>query len=234
LAYYPFHDLGFAIIVVTVVIRLLLWPLFARQMRAQKDMADLQQEIAHLKEKHAADAKKLQAETLALYRDRGVSPFDGCLPLILQLPIFIAIYSVFRSYLGASSFNLVYSFLSHPAALSPIAFGFLNLTKINYYLLPYLAGATQFVFGYMMMQGAKKNQPKPKANAVVDPQQKQMEMIQKSTNYFMPFFFVLISLSLPAAIVLYFIISNLVSVLQYYLFSKQKPRIKITKTYAKP
>lgn len=231
LAYYPFHDLGFAIIVVTFVLRLILWPLFARQMRAQKNMADLQGEIKHLKEKHKEDAKKLQAETLALYRDRGVSPFDGCLPLILQMPIFIAIYQVFRSHLGVDSFNLIYSFLPHPAAISPIAFGFLDLTKVDFYLLPYLAGITQFVFGYMMTLGAKKIQLK--TNGEVAPEQKQMEMIQKSTNYFMPFFFILISLSLPAAIVLYFVASNIFSIGQYYIFNKKKPRIKIKKVDVK-
>ncbi|MDD3774022.1 MAG: YidC/Oxa1 family membrane protein insertase [Patescibacteria group bacterium] len=230
LAYHPFHDLGFAIIVVTFVIRLILWPLFNRQMRAQKDMAALQEDIKHLREKHKEDAKKLQQETLALYRDRGVSPFDGCLPLILQMPIFIAIYQVFRSYLGVDSFNLIYSFLPHPASISPIAFGFLDLTKVDFYLLPYLAGITQFIFGYMMTLNAKKDQSK--VNGDVAPEQKQMEMIQKSTNYFMPFFFVLISFSLPAAIVLYFVASNLFSIGQYYIFNKKKLRIKIKKVNA--
>jgi YidC/Oxa1 family membrane protein insertase len=230
LAYYPFHDLGFAIIVVTIVIRLLLYPLFNRQMKAQKDMADLQGEIKHLQQKHKEDAKKLQQETMALYRDRGVSPFDGCLPLIVQMPIFIAIYQVFRSYLGVDTFHLIYSFIPHPASISPIAFGFINLSKVDFYFLPYLAGISQFFFGYMMNLNTKKSQSQ---NGEVAPEQKQMEMLQKSTTYFLPVFFVFISLTLPSAIVLYFFASNLFSILQYHLFNKRAPKIKITKKYGK-
>jgi len=231
LAYHPFHDLGAAIIVVTFVIRLILYPLFNRQMRAQKDMADLQKDIKHLQTKHKEDAKRMQAEMMNLYRDRGVSPFDGCLPLLIQMPIYFALYQVFRLYLTPDSFSLIYSFLPRPDSISPIAFGFLNLTKIDFYVLPYITGFSQFFFSHLMNLNARSINPAK--NEEKTPEQKQMEMMQKSTTYFLPFFFVLISFSLPAAIVLYFFASNVFSIIQYYIFIKKSPKIKINKVHGK-
>lgn len=89
-----FSDLALAIIVFTIVIRFALWPLFVRQIRSQKEMQRMQPLVREIQRKHKGNRQKVAEETMALYREHGVSQFGGCLPLILQMPILIALYSV--------------------------------------------------------------------------------------------------------------------------------------------
>jgi YidC/Oxa1 family membrane protein insertase len=89
-----FTDLAVAIVVFTIVIRFALWPLFVRQIRSQKEMQRMQPLVREIQRKHKGNRQKVSEETMALYREHGVNQFGGCLPLILQMPILIALYSV--------------------------------------------------------------------------------------------------------------------------------------------
>jgi YidC/Oxa1 family membrane protein insertase len=89
-----FSDLALAILLFTVVIRLILWPLFVRQMRSQKEMQRMQPLVREVQRKHKGNRQKIAEETMALYREHGVNQFGGCLPLLLQMPILISLYSV--------------------------------------------------------------------------------------------------------------------------------------------
>ena len=84
--------LGFALIILTVAIRLLVWPLMASQIKATKKMADLKPHLDELKRKHKDDKKALAGAQMALYKEHGVNPAGGCLPALLQIPIFIGLY----------------------------------------------------------------------------------------------------------------------------------------------
>lgn len=96
---------GFSIIALTAIIRIILYPLMASQLRASKKMQDLHPHLSNLKEKHKGDAKRIQEETMKLYKEHGVNPAAGCLPILIQFPLLIALYNV----------------LSHIVALSPAA-----------------------------------------------------------------------------------------------------------------
>jgi YidC/Oxa1 family membrane protein insertase len=89
-----FTDLAVAIIVFTIIVRFALWPLFVRQIRSQKEMQRMQPLVREIQRKHKGNRQKVAEETMALYREHGVSQFGGCLPLVLQMPILIALYSV--------------------------------------------------------------------------------------------------------------------------------------------
>jgi YidC/Oxa1 family membrane protein insertase len=89
----PFADFALAIIAFTIVIRTVLAPLFVRQIRSSKEMQRMQPLVREVQRKHKGNRQKIQEETLALYREHGVNPAAGCLPLVLQLPILIALYS---------------------------------------------------------------------------------------------------------------------------------------------
>jgi len=220
LSYWPFKDLGAAIIIVTIIFRLILYPLFKKQLHTQRELNALQHEINKIKEKYKRDPQKVQLETLKLYQERGVAPWSGCLPMLLQLPIFIALYQVFRVYLSTEKFALLYSFVPHPTNLSVISFGFLHLDKPDFYVLPWLVGLTQYFLTKMMTPQPKSDPKKPDLSS-------QMAQANKMMLYFMPGFFVLISFSLPSAIVLYFLISNLFSIVQNYIFLRTSPQVKI-------
>ena len=88
----PFFDFALAIIVFTVVIRTILAPLFIRQIRSQKEMQRMQPLIREVQRKHKGNRQKVSEETMALYKEHGVNPAAGCLPVILQLPILFALY----------------------------------------------------------------------------------------------------------------------------------------------
>jgi YidC/Oxa1 family membrane protein insertase len=89
-----FSDLGIAIVVFTVMIRFILWPLFVRQIRSQKEMQRMAPLTREIQRKHKGNRQKITEETMALYKEHGVNQFGGCLPLLLQMPILIALYSV--------------------------------------------------------------------------------------------------------------------------------------------
>jgi len=89
-----FSDLALAIIVFTVMVRFILWPLFVRQIRSQKEMQRMQPLVREVQRKHKGNRQKIMEETQALYREHGVNQFGGCLPLLLQMPILISLYSV--------------------------------------------------------------------------------------------------------------------------------------------
>src|ERR1700691_2108349 len=86
--------LGFSIILLTIVIRLILSPLLHQSLKQQKKMQQIMPEINKLKEKHKNDAKRLQAEQMALFKEHGVNPASGCLVMVIQIPILIALYQV--------------------------------------------------------------------------------------------------------------------------------------------
>lgn len=93
--HFPFA-LGFSIIILTIIIRFILYPLTASQLKASKKMQDLNPHLSRLKDKHKGDSKTLQQETMKLYKEHGVNPAAGCLPVIIQLPIIWGLYSALR------------------------------------------------------------------------------------------------------------------------------------------
>lgn len=111
--------LGFSIILLTVIIRLVLYPLTASQLRTSKKMQQLAPKLNKLKATHKDDAKKLQAETMKLYKEHGVNPAAGCLPLVLQLPIIWGLYGVLRSIVNPNA-KAVLSYVNHAAYISSL------------------------------------------------------------------------------------------------------------------
>ncbi len=177
---------GLAIILLTLIIRLLMLPLSIFQMKSQKAMMALQPELAELRKKYAKDPQRMTQEQMRLYRERGVNPATGCLPLLLQMPIFIGLYSV----LFTESQHFEQQFIWIPSLAHPDPI----------YILPLLTMATQFVLQKMM------------AMPTSDPQQEMMNR----TMLFMPLVFGFITFSLPAGVVLYWVASNIFSMVQQY------------------
>src|SRR3990167_5719501 len=101
------YALGFAIIGLTIVIRLILYPLINSQLKASKKMQDLAPHISNVKEKHKDDKKRIQEETMKLYKEPGVNPAAGCLPTLIQLPILWGLYSVLNNLVHKSPDELV-------------------------------------------------------------------------------------------------------------------------------
>ena len=208
--YLPGHDFGVAVIVLTVVIRLILYPLMIKSIRSQKILSELQPKIQEIQQKYKNDKEKQTKEMMALYQKEKINPFGGCLPLLVQLPILIALYRVFWKGLQPGAMSLLYSFVPNPGAIDPTFLGIINLGQGNV-ALAIVAGITQFIQSKMLM-------PKNKKKEQGQGQKSQFsEMMQKQMLYFFPIFTVLILLRLPSAIAVYWIVTALFSIGQQYL-----------------
>lgn len=216
----PGNDVGIAILILTIIIRLILYPLSLQSIRAQKAMKDLQPKLAELKEKYKDNKEQLSREMMALYKKEKINPASSCLPLLIQLPFFIAVYRVFRTGL-TSDLTGLYSFIHNPGALNPIAFGFLDLSKPNF-VLALLAGAAQFWQARMM---TTQKPPKQVEGKEAAKDEGMAAAMNKQMLYVMPIITVVIAMSLPSGLALYWFITTLLMALQQlYFFRKDNKK----------
>lgn len=211
----PGHNLGLAILVVTVLVRLILLPFSLHQARhaahQQKKMTDLKTELKKINERFQHDAAARSQATLELYRRAGLNPAAGCLPLLIQLPVLIALYRVFLSGVGPATAHYLYSFISLPTNLSPVFFS-IDLTIPNL-LLAILAGLTQF-FQMRTMQ------PTPSQPGADEKSAQMMATMQRNMAFIFPVMTVFITLRLPAALALYWVATTLFALGQQALLKR--------------
>lgn len=217
----PGHDLGIAIIVLTIIIRFILYPLSKKAIVNQRAMQAFQPELDKIKEKYKDDKDKQTKETLAFYQKHKINPLSSCLPLLIQMPILIALYWVFRRATAGTIDQLLYSFVKKPDVLNIRFLGIVDLTKPELYVLPVLAGATQFLQSWMILRQAKKDDKRMGIKAKTGPQDA-TTMITKQMNYIFPIITVIFAASLPAAISLYWVATNLFSIGQQYIIMKNE------------
>ncbi|PIY80310.1 MAG: hypothetical protein COY80_03520 [Candidatus Pacebacteria bacterium CG_4_10_14_0_8_um_filter_42_14] len=204
-------SLGLSIIVFTVVLRGILYPLTKSSQVAMNKMRLLQPELEKLKTKHKKDPKALQAAQLALYQQHKVNPIAGCIPQIVQLVILIFLYRFFID------------FLSHTDAQSIVMntkFFWLDVRfPDTTYILPILAGASQFLLSLMMMPKEDSVQVKANKQKKEPPKSGMADMgqtMQKQMLFMMPLLTVFIALKFPSGLALYWVITTLFSLVQQY------------------
>jgi YidC/Oxa1 family membrane protein insertase len=208
--YLPGHDFGIAIIILTILIKFLFYPLGRKSIKSQKALSGLQPKIKEIQEKYKQDKEKQTKEIIALYKKEKISPFSGCLPILIQLPVLIALYRVFGNGLQPGGMDFLYNFVPLPGAIDSTLFGIINLSQPNL-IMAFLNGVLQFV--QIKMIGPKKIK-KQGANF--------SDEIQKQMQYFMPVFIVLILFRLPSALALYFLTSTLFTIIQQYVILRKK------------
>ena len=211
----PGHSVGWAIIILTIIIRLILLPSTAQSIKAQKKIKDLQPEMDKIKEKYKGDQQAQTKALLTLYQQNKINPFSSCLPLLIQLPVLIILYYVFQSGLDTSRFaDLLYSFTPRPETVNP-QFFWINLARPDVYLAV-LAGILQFWQTKQLTPTVDKSKNKGK-----DTQSAFQEALGKQMLYIMPFFTVIIALKLPAALPLYWSVTTIFMVIQQAYLLKQ-------------
>jgi YidC/Oxa1 family membrane protein insertase len=208
--YNTFGDLGIAIIFLTLVIKIILLPLSKKSIKSQKALQDLQPKIDELKKKFKGDKQAMSIALMALYKENKVNPFSSCLPLLIQLPFFIAIFKVFKDGFAQDHLDLLYSFVVNPELINTLSLGFFELSERSI-ILALLAGAAQFWQGKMMV--SKK--PEVKTEGAKD--ENMMAIMNKQMLYIMPGVTVLIGLSFPAGLTFYWFLTTLFTVFQQKL-----------------
>ena len=198
----PGHDFGFAIIALTTVIRVLFFPLSIKTVRSQKAMSLLNPKLQEIKQKFKDDKSAQSIETMKLYKDNNINPLSGCLPLLIQLPILIALYQAFIAGLKPENLNMLYNFVVNPGVINKISFGFIEITS-KMPLLAIFAGGAQFVQAWATKaqnQGSNLN--------------KEMAALNSQMLYFFPIMIVVIGWNLPAGLILYWITTTVFSILE--------------------
>ncbi len=210
---FGWHDIGIAIILLTLIIKLLLYPLSVKSIKAQKALQDLQPKMEEIKKKYKKQPELLGREMMALYKKEKISPASSCLPLLVQMPFLIAVYQVFRNGFKAESLKLLYPFIAHPGTINPMAFGLIDFSQRNI-ILAILAGLAQYWSSKMLITKRQPNVPGAKDEGMTATMNKQM-------LYLMPAFTVFIGLSLPGGLTFYWFLTTFLTALQQlYIFKK--------------
>lgn len=209
-------DVGVAILLLTILIKAVLYPLTASSIKAQKSLMELQPKMEELKKKHKDNQQLLAQETMKLYKENKVNPFGSCLPILIQLPVFLALYWVLQAGLTKDSFDLLYSFVPNPGHINTVSFGIIDL-KSRSIVLAVLAGLAQFVQTKMM---TRKRPPKAAGEGGKD--ENMMTMMNKQMLYFMPFMTVFIGIQLPGGLSWYWFLSTVFTALQQLILFRKK------------
>ncbi|MBI2634512.1 membrane protein insertase YidC [Candidatus Peregrinibacteria bacterium] len=208
----PGHDLGFAIILLTIIIRTILLMPSQKSMRAQKRMQELQPRLEKIKEKYKGDQQKIATETMALWKETKINPFSSCLPLLLQMPFLIALFYVIQNGLNPDNTYMLYTEYSGFAfkEIDVNFLGILDLTKANIYVLPLIVGALQFA--QMKLATGKK----------IKQQGNEMAMATNMMTYVLPVMIAVFTASLPAGVGIYWAASTIYGIVQQLIINRSK------------
>lgn len=195
------HNYGWAILILTLLMQVVLLPLTLKSYKSMAEMQKLQPLMKQLQDKYKSEPQRLNVEVMNLYKVHKVNPFGGCLPMLLQLPIFFALFNTIKN--AVELRNAPFIFWIKDLSLPDTIF---SLAGININVLPLLMGIGMFVQQKMTM---------------TDPQQAKMMM-------FMPVIFTVMFWSFPSGLVLYWFVNSLVSMAgQYVIMNKKTPKVEI-------
>jgi len=214
LNFLPGSDLGFAIIVVTIITRFLLYPLSHKALKSQKQMANLQPQLKEIQKKYKNNKEAQSKAIMKFYKENNVSPFSGCLPFLVQLPLIIGLYRVFLSDLTPEGLSGLYSFVAAPAYIDTMFLGFLNLAESSL-VLAILAGFSQFLLSKSTFAQRKKI-----GAANTGKKGDFQSMMGTQMTYVLPVVTIFIAQSFPSGLVLYWFITTVFSFVQQYVINK--------------
>jgi len=209
----PGNDFGIAIIILTLIIKVALYPLSLKSVESQRVMQKFQPKIQEIQKKYKDDKERQAKEMMDLYKTEKINPFGGLFLAFIQLPILIALYRVFWNGLKPEQLINLYGFVVNPGHINALFLGIADLSKSNI-VLAILAGITQFFQTKMLL-------PKKDANQSSSTSADFSKIMQNQMTYFMPVFTVIILLGLPSALGLYWTASGIFSIIQQYLIIKK-------------
>jgi len=207
--YVAFEDLGVAIILLTIVVRIILFPLFHKTAKHQKLAQRIQPEVKKIQQKHKNDRETQTKELMDLYKKHQVNPLTPIFLLLLQLPILFALYRIFINGLSEETLSLLYSFVPTPENISH---SFLGVVELNEISIPIaiLAAAAQYVQGKLAVARSKKQDQLPA----------QARKMAKISVFMGPTIALVILTRFPAAVGLYWLTSTLFSIIQQIIVNR--------------
>ncbi|NOY35506.1 MAG: YidC/Oxa1 family membrane protein insertase [bacterium] len=214
----PTHDIGIAVIILTIIVKFIIFPFQHRSVIAQRKMKSLQPELEEIKEKYKKDGQEQAKKTMELYKRHGVNPFSGFVTILIQLPVFIALYKIFMVGTGFDLSRL-YSFIAAPTDINIKFLGLIDMTKVSY-LLAVTAGITQFFQMKLAIPPIKKAAKAGKS--FKDDLARSMSVQAK---YIMPAFIFFIALKFSSAMALYWTTMNIFAIVHESVVKKKAEKI---------
>ncbi|MBI3633543.1 MAG: membrane protein insertase YidC [Candidatus Vogelbacteria bacterium] len=211
----PNHDLGLAVVVLTLFVKMILIPISHRTIKTQKKLKELEPELVKIKEKHKDNQQEQAVKIMDLYKEHGVNPFSGVFLMFIQLPIILALYFVFRTGIDITSVD-IYSFIIKPPFISSALLGLIDLTKKNIFL-SILVGLTQFV----QVQLSLPPTPKRLNNGESSLSDSLAQSMNFQIKFILPLFIMFVSYKLNTAVSIYWIVNNLFTI-GHELYVKNK------------
>jgi YidC/Oxa1 family membrane protein insertase len=208
----PGGDVGIAIILATVIVKLILMPLSLRAAHTQRKMRVIQPQLRALQEKHKEDKMKLAEESFALYREHNIRPFSSILGAFIQIPFVIALYLVFkRGVIFHIDPTLVYSFVAIPTMVSPLFLGIFSMSGKSL-ILALLSAVAQFIYAWIAVPV-----PEVDKNAKPTTSEDFARMMAIQARFMLPLIIGVASYATSAAVALYFITSSIVGLVQEFI-----------------
>jgi len=214
---FPGGDVGLAVIAVTLVVKIIILPLSLSAVRTQRAMRVVEPELKNIKEKYKDNTEKQAKETFALYRKYRINPFASFFTLLIQLPILLALYWVFRGEaLPSVDVASLYSFVPIPNHISTSFLGIFSVTGKSI-VLAAVAGITQFLQAYFAV-------PTPPKSEKATMQEDFGRAMAMQARFVIPIIIALVAYETSVAVALYFVTSNIVMLFQEFLV-RRSPRI---------
>lgn len=207
-------NMGLAIITITLLVKIILYPFAKATVRNQQIMKKIQPKLDEIK-KNYTDPTEQSQKIMELYKEHNSNPLSGCLPLIIQIPLIFGLYHVFLTGLAIDP-TVLYPFITSPENISTSFLG-VSLTEKSL-LFAIIAGVSQ----YLQLHFSPTTKTSTQENS--DPQTAIMQGMQKNMKYFLPILIVIFSLTLPAALALYWITTNIITLIQEWWIAKNTPQ----------
>lgn len=204
-----FEDLGVAIILTTLLIRVILYPVFHKSAKYQAAMQDLQPKLKKVQEIHGGDMEKQSQAMMALYKEHNVNPFSGIGFLLVQLPILIALYQIFIHLFDQNVFSSLYGFITPPESLNTSFLGLINLRNRSI-LMVGLAAVFQYIQARVSLPKKEKGEETTSA-----------ELTARRMAFIGPVITIAVLYNFPAAIGLYWTVGSLFSIIQQIAINRQ-------------
>lgn len=207
----PWADIGVIVILFTIAVRLILYPLSKASVRTQIKMREINPEINKIKETYKDNKQKQAEEIMSVYRKNGINPFSGFFLMFIQIPIIIALYLIFyKGGLPIIDSNIVYSFIDIPEPISMKFLGLIDMSEKRNIILAILAGISQFFQAkFAMPKMSEKQENSQNKPSFSDDLMKSMNVQMK---YVMPVIIAIASYSISGAVALYWVTSNIFTI----------------------
>ncbi len=203
----PGGDIGIAIIILTILVRLVILPLYIKSIRMQMKMKEIEPIMAEIKIKYEKDKMEQSRQIMELYKKSKINPFITFVVLLIQLPIILALFFVFKDSFVIHK-DIIYSFINIPTNVNQQFLGFIDITASKNYFLAVMTGLTQYIQMQFALPKPAKKDPNSKNPSFKDDLARSMDI---QMRYVMPIMIIFISIGLPAAISIYWVTSNVIA-----------------------